>query len=301
VLVTGATGLIGRHVLSLLDDQFETYGVSRVRRESDDRVHWLTADLSVPGSAWKVVEQVEPELLIHLAGTVRGDRSLDAVGPTLAGNLIAGVELLEAATRSHVTKIVVSGSLLEEPASGGPMAVPPSPYGASRWASSAYARMFHALFECPVTILRPAYVYGPGQETTKLVPHVITSLIRGESPKLASGRRRLDFVFAEDVGRAYIAAATTPAAVGETIDLGSGTLTRVEDVVDAIVRMLQPTHSEPRFGAVAERALEQEIEVDTERAKRILDWTASTSLEEGLQRTIAWYAARVHGDAAPSG
>jgi nucleoside-diphosphate-sugar epimerase len=288
-------------VLSLLDDRFEVYGVTRSHQASDGRVSWLTADLGASGSARDVIEQVEPELVIHLAGAVRGDRSLDAVGPTLAANLIASVELLEAATRARVRKIVVSGSLLEEPASGGPMSVPPSPYGASRWASSAYARMFHALFECPVTILRPSYVYGPGQDVTKLVPHVITKVLRGESPELASGRRRLDFVFAEDVGQAYVAAATTAAAPGETIDLGSGTLTRVQDAVDLIVRMIQPARSRPRFGAVAERALEQEIEVDTDRAKRLLGWTASTELEEGLRRTIAWYAERRPDRAAPSG
>ena len=54
-------------------------------------------------------------------------------------------------------RIVISGSLFEEPATGGPQAVPPSPYGASRWASSAYGRMFHALFGAPVIILRPSY------------------------------------------------------------------------------------------------------------------------------------------------
>jgi nucleoside-diphosphate-sugar epimerase len=295
VLVTGATGLIGRHVLSLLDEGFETFAVARAGKEFDARVHWLTADLAVPSSARELVERVEPDVLIHLAGVVRGDRSLDAVRPTLTVNLDASVELLEAATRAQVKKVVFSGSLLEEPASGDPMAVPPSPYGASRWASSAYARMFHALFDLPVTILRPSYAYGPGQEPTKLLPYVITSVLQGQSPELASGRRRIDFVFAEDVARAYVAAATADGAVGETIDIGCGELTPVQDVVDAIVGMLKADDHRPRFGAVPERLLEQEIEVDTERAERLLGWTATTGLEEGLRRTIAWYADRMPG------
>ena len=146
-------------------------------------------------------------MVLHLAGAVRGDRSLDAVHPTLTANLVATVELLEAATRTHVRRIVISGSLLEEPRGGGETAVPPSPYGASRWAATSYARMFHSLFDAPVTILRPSYAYGPGQESTKLLPHVITTVLRGERPELASGERRIDFVFAEDVARAYLAAA----------------------------------------------------------------------------------------------
>ena len=113
---------------------------------------------------------------------------------------MASVEILEAATRLGCRRVVSSGSLLEEPV-GSAQAIPPSPYGASRWAASAYARMFHALFDTPVVILRPSFAYGPGQETTKLVPHVITKLLAGESPELSSRR-------ADD--RLRLRAATSP-------------------------------------------------------------------------------------------
>jgi UDP-glucose 4-epimerase len=289
VLVTGATGLIGSHVVSLLRDQGEVYAVSRSKKASTDQVNWLTCDLAKPGSAENLIERVQPSIVLHLAGAVRGDRSLDAVRPTLTANLVATVELLEAATRARVKRIVVSGSLLEEPTGGGTTLIPPSPYGASRWASTSYARMFHSLFESPVTILRPSYAYGPRQESTKLLPHVISSVLRGERPELASGERRIDFVFAEDVGRAYLAAARAPAVDGETIDIGSGVTTRVRDFVDLAVDMLGQDCPRPLFGAVPERPFEQEIHVDTEHAARLLGWTASTGLEEGLRKTLAWY------------
>jgi UDP-glucose 4-epimerase len=292
VLVTGATGMIGRQVLSLLDDRVEAYAVSRSRK-SDDRVNWLTCDLTEPGSARNLIERIEPAVVLHLAGAVRGDRSLAAVYPTLTANLVATVELLEAATRAQVERIVVSGSLLEEPRGEGATVVPPSPYGASRWASTSYARMFHLVFNAPVTILRPSYAYGPGQDSTKLLPHVISTLLRGERPKLASGERRIDFVFAEDVGRAYVAAATAPAVEGETIDIGSGVMTRTRDFVAAAVDMLGQDCPRPIFGALADRPFEQEIHVDTEPAARLLGWRASTSLDEGLRKTVAWYVRHV--------
>lgn len=288
VLVTGATGLIGRHVVSLLHDDVEVYAVSRSKKSPDDRVNWLTCDLSEPGSAKELIERVQPGVVLHLAGAVRGDRSLEAVHPTFTTNLLATVELLEATTRAGVQRIVISGSLLEEPTKGGVTAVPPSPYGASRWASTSYARMFHSLFETPVTILRPSYAYGPGQDSTKLLPHVISSVLRGRRPELASGERGIDFVFAEDVGRAYLAAATAPGVDGETIDIGSGVTTRVRDFVAAAVDMLGQDCPRPIFGALPERPFEQEIQVDTERAARLLGWTASTSLDEGLRKTVAW-------------
>ena len=300
VLVTGATGLIGRHVVALLRDHAEVYAVSRRKKPASDGVNWLAYDLAEPRSSQDLIERVQPSVVLHLAGAVRGDRSLDAVYPTLTANLVATVELLEAATRAQVQRIVLSGSLLEEPSSGGATAVPPSPYGASRWAATSYARMFHSLFEAPVTILRPSYAYGPGQDATKLLPHVITSALRGERPELASGERRIDFVFAEDVGQAYVAAARAPAVDGETIDLGSGETTRVRDFVAAAVDMLGHDFPRPMFGALPDRPLEQEIHVDTEPAARLLGWTASTSLDEGLRKTVAWYVRQAQAGAVPT-
>jgi UDP-glucose 4-epimerase len=289
--VTGASGLIGRQVEGLLRGRVELFCVSRVEQSGDEECTWLTADLAEPGTARRLVEQVEPLVVIHLAGAVRGDRSLDAVLPTLGANLVASVELLEAASRAGVTRVVASGSLLEEPSSGDPSAVPPSPYGASRWASTMYARLFHTLFGTPVAILRPSYAYGPGQEATKLLPHVISTALRGEQPQLASGERRVDFVYAEDVGRAYVSAATAPGIEGETIDIGCGVLTSVKEVVDAVVDLMGPGAPRPVYGAFGDRPFEQEIRVDTERAARLLGWTATTSLDEGLTRTLAWYVA----------
>jgi nucleoside-diphosphate-sugar epimerase len=297
VLVTGASGLIGRCVAALLRGRVELFCVSRVERRPNGECTWLAADLAEPGTARRLVEHVEPSIVIHLAGAVRGDRSLDAVLPTLGANLLSTVELLEAATRAGVARIVASGSLLEEPSTGDPSATPPSPYGASRWASSMYARLFHTLFETPVTILRPSYAYGPGQETTKLLPHVISTALRGDRPQLASGERLVDFVYAEDVGRAYVTAATAPDVEGVTIDIGCGEATPVRDVVDALVDLMGPETPRPVYGALHDRPFEQEIRVATERAARLLGWTATTALDEGLRRTLAWYV----GEAARAG
>lgn len=236
-----------------------------------------------------MVASVRPHEIIHLAGAVRGDRSLEAVAPTLRANLVATVELLEAATRVGCRRIVLSGSLLEEPATGGPQAVPPSPYGASRWAASAYGRMFHALFDAPVVILRPSFVYGPAQDPTKLIPYVITGLLEGGSPQLSSGERLLDCVYAEDVAHAYIAAASVAGAEGSTIDIGRGVLTSVREIVELILEFIGPTTGQPVFGMLPVRALEQEVRVDVEETARVLGWRATTPLEEGLRATIAWF------------
>jgi UDP-glucose 4-epimerase len=288
VLVTGASGLIGSQVLPLLREA-EVVALSRSPRLNEDGLQWLTCDLAEPRSAFEIVASVRPEVIIHLAGAVRGDRSLEAVTPTFGANLVATVGLLEAATKVGTRRIVLSGSLLEEPAADGANAVPSSPYGASRWAASAYGRMFHALFDAPVVILRPSFAYGPGQEPTKLIPHVIKTLLEGGSPQLSSGKRRLDCVYAEDVAQAYVAAASAPGVEGRTLDIGSGTLSSVRSIVERIVELLGPRPGHPVFDALPVRPFEQEVEVDVEEAAEALGWRATTDLENGLRTTVDWF------------
>jgi UDP-glucose 4-epimerase len=289
VLVTGASGLIGSHLLRVVGTEADLVALSRFPRPDEGGVRWLVCDLTEPGAGADIVSSVRPEVIIHLAGAVRGDRSLEAVAPTLRANLVATVELLEAATRVGCRRIVLSGSGLEEPVPGEPYAVPPSPYGASRWAASAYGRMFHALFDTPVVVLRPTYTYGPGQEPTKLIPHVISGLLDGGSPQLSSGERLLDCVYAEDVAKAYMQAASAPGVEGRTIDIGSGVLTSVREIVQLIVESVGATAGRPAFGTLPVRPLEQQVTVDIEETARVLGWRPTTRLEDGLRATVAWF------------
>jgi nucleoside-diphosphate-sugar epimerase len=288
VLVTGASGMIGRAVLDLLGADVDTHAVSRHRQPHRTGVTWWQKDLGEPGVPRRLMHAVSPEIVIHLAGDVRGVRSIDAVDATLRANLVATVEILEAAQRLACRRIVLSGSLLEEP-TGSAQSTPPSPYGASRWAASGYARMFHALFGTPVVILRPSFAYGPGQERSKLVPHVITKLLAGESPELSSGDRLLDLVYGPDVAEAYLAASVAPNVEGSTIDIGIGCLTSVREVVESIVELIGPTLGAPLFGSFPVRPLEQQIEVDPQVAATAIGWRARTTLVHGLRQTIAWY------------
>ena len=291
--------MIGRAVLGLLGPHEDTHAVSRHPQPAVPGVTWWKQDLSEPGAAARLMHRTVPEVVIHLAGEVRGERSIDAVDATLRANLVATVEILEAAARLACRRVVLSGSLLEEP-TGSAQSTPPSPYGASRWAASGYARMFHALFGTPVVILRPSFAYGPGQERTKLVPHVITKLLAGESPELSSGERMIDFVFAPDVAEAYVAAAQAVGVEGSTIDIGVGHLTSVRDVVETVVELLGPTNGAPAFGRVKVRPLEQQIEVDPHVAAAALGWRARTPLVEGLRQTIDWYRGDAQPETAPA-
>jgi nucleoside-diphosphate-sugar epimerase len=132
-------------------------------------------------------------------------------------------------------------------------------------------------------------VYGPGQpDIQKLVPYATVSFLRGESPALSSGTRLVDWVYIDDTVDALLAAAVADGAAGGTFDVASGELVTVREVVERIRRLVE-AEALPRFGAVPDRPLEHVRLADVEATAASLGWRARTSLDEGLERTVAWY------------
>jgi nucleoside-diphosphate-sugar epimerase len=115
---------------------------------------------------------------------------------------------------------------------------------------------------------------------------VVASRLRGEAPKLSSGRALADWVYVDDVIDAFAAAATADGLAGATLDLGTGTLTSVRAVVEELAAIVDGG-VEPAFGVLADRPLEVAVAADTATAAARLGWTARTSLRQGLERTVA--------------
>jgi nucleoside-diphosphate-sugar epimerase len=194
--------------------------------------------------------------------------------------------MLTAATEIGCRRIVLTGSLTEP--QNGVEAIPSSPYAAAKWTSGAYGRMFHALYQTPVTIVRPFMTYGPRQNPEKIIPYVTGSLLRGESPRLSSGSWQADWIYIDDVIDGMLAAAVVPDVDGCSIDLGSGKLISVREMVCNIARLIESTVT-PEFGALPERPSEEIKVADVAYAEAKLGWKAKSSLCEGLARTVAWY------------
>ncbi|MGN9785153.1 NAD-dependent epimerase/dehydratase family protein [Nonomuraea sp. ZG12] len=336
VLVTGATGFIGGHLVARLSSLgAQVHAVSRrppaagpgEERHDEQRpggqrhdVQWHVADLSDAAATTDLVARVSPEVVLHLASEVTGVREPATVAPTFAGNLTAAVNLLTAVTGTPVRSVVLAGSV-EEPRDG---LAPSSPYAAAKAAATGYARMFHALWQVPVSVLRVAMVYGPGQpDTTKLVPYVTSSLLRGQEPELTSGSRMVTWVYVEDVVDAFVLAGADGAAAGQVLDIGTAEPVSIRDTVELLATLVNDTAVartmtvgpgedprgrsvdrtaangplagrtvRPRFGAVAARPLDRTQRSDPGPAERVLGWRPATSLEAGLRQTIAWYAGR---------
>ena len=291
-LVTGASGFIGRHLCSgLVEKDFEVHAVSRhEQKDKTNGISWRKADLSVFSEVEEVVNSVRPDLIFHLAGEVTGTRKLEYIVPTFQANLASTVYLMTKAAGLGCERFILTGSL-EEPDPGAP-AVPSSPYAAAKWSASGYARMFWELYRLPVSIARLFMVYGPAQrDTSKLVPFVILSLLKGEAPKLSSGQRAVDWIYVEDVVDGLVMMADAPGIEGRTVELGSGHLVTIRQVVEEITRLIG-SQASPLFGALPERPMEQVRVADVEDSYRKIAWKPKTSLTSGLRQTIDWYSSQ---------
>lgn len=289
VLVTGARGMIGSalcRALTTLGANVTGSGRGESSPLNPAIGQWLKADLTRQDETEALFARVRPELVFNLAGFVCGDRAINVVNGTLAGNLVSTVNLLTAAHAAGVLRFVNTGSL-QEPMDA--QEAPCSPYAASKWAANAYARMFESLFDLDVVIVRLFMVYGPGQiDGSKLIPYVTRRFLKGEAPMLTSGTYEADWVYVDDIARGLIAAASVPEARGATFELGTGQLTCVRSIVYTIKHIVG-SDIEPSFGAKPDRPREMVRSADIRSAEEVLSWRPEIDLGKGLPKTVSWF------------
>ncbi|HEY7654278.1 MAG TPA: NAD-dependent epimerase/dehydratase family protein [Methylomirabilota bacterium] len=299
VLITGARGFMGHHLRAAVRAAgAEVHGVSRIRHGYDgDGVRWWRADMEDAEAVKRTISAVQPDIVYHLSGLAQGGASLDLVLPTFRSLLLGTVNLLSAVTVAGCRRTVLIASL-EEPTGDAAEAAPASPYGAAKWAAGAYGRMFHRLYRTPVAVARVFMMYGPHQAEHKVIPYSILSLLDGRPPRLSSGERELDWIYADDVVEGLVHAGIAPGLEGATVDLGSGEATSIREVASEIARLVNPEVL-PLFGVMPDHPQpgERARVADTGKAGRLLGWSARTPLREGLARAVEWYSRRRRGEA----
>jgi nucleoside-diphosphate-sugar epimerase len=169
---------------------------------------------------------------------------------------------------------------------------PASPYGVSKLVNEKYAQVFHALHGLSAVALRYFNVFGPRQDPTSeysaVIPLFITKMLRGERPTIyGDGEQSRDFVYVGDVVRANLAAASSPGAAGEAINVGGGVGTTVNGLLRAVNGVLgmavEAIHAAPRPGDILHST------ADIAKAQRLLGPEPGLSFRDGLAKTVAWY------------
>jgi nucleoside-diphosphate-sugar epimerase len=297
-VVTGGSGFIGANLsarLRTLGAEVHTVGRSASRGAGEGR-HWQT-DLADPAAAASLVKALKPSYVFHLASHVMGAPDRHHVLPAFRSNLQTTVSLLCALADAGWTRMITAGSLVEPDENE--RSIPNSPYAAAKWASSDYARLFHALYDFPIAIARIFMVYGPRQnDMTKLVPYVIDSVLHGTAPKITSGSYAVDWIFVDDVVDGLIRLAVASGVDGKTVDLGSGSLITTKELVDLLCSLMEAPLS-PVYGALPDRPLEPVRTADVAASARAIGWRPKTPLAEGLGRTIDWYRANLTSEREP--
>lgn len=294
VLVTGASGFIGQHLVTRLQDyEAETYAGSPPASESGPTsrpsslsAHRVVFDVRDGEAVQTAVDRVDPAVVFHLAAA--GVTS-PAINPRLALMVNAGgaVNLLEALREGDVKRIVMVGTSHEYGAREATEGLDPySAYAASKVAAWAYGRMYWRAHGLPVVTVRPFQVYGPGQTDRALIPGVIRAALSGDDFVTTAGKQVRDFVHVEDIVSGMMAAAEAPEIEGRSLDLGTGAGHAVRHIVDRIWQLTR-AEGEIQSGALPYRAGEpMHLVADAQRTAQLTGWRAVTSLEEGLAATI---------------
>ncbi len=309
VLVTGGAGFIG----STLVDQLLAHGhevhavddlstgslsnLDEARREGS--VHFHRFDIAGEGFG-DLVPRVKPEIVLHLAAQASVPRSVADPLLDAQTNVMGLLRVLDACVASEVRKIVytssggtIYGTQRKLPIKENAVGRPLSPYGITKKAGEDYLRFYEAEYGLDFTSLALANVYGPRQDPHgegAVVSRFAQRLNAGQPPRIdGTGEQTRDFVFVDDVANAFVRA--MEAGSGETFNISTGIETSINDLFRSMAKATsfpgEPEYGPARPGDVMRSAL------DPSKAEEGLGWRAWTPLDEGTQRTIAWYEKRV--------
>ncbi|HEX9889824.1 MAG TPA: NAD-dependent epimerase/dehydratase family protein [Nitriliruptorales bacterium] len=312
VLVTGGAGFIGsnlvdrllaedRRVVAVDDLSTGTLtNLAEARRSAPGSFEFQRLDLT-KGALDAVVERHHPEVIVHLAAQMNVRASVEHPVHDAMVNVVGTIEVLEAARRHGVRKVVFAtsgGCIYGEPSEdqlpvgeqAGPTAVAHSPYGASKRCAEEYLRTYRELYGVNWTSLALSNVYGPRQDPAGEagVVAIFTERMMAGQPCViyGDGEQTRDFVFVDDVVHAFVLAMDR--GDDERFNIGTSERTSVNQLYRALAAATgygrEPVYAPARTGELRHSA------VATSKAARGLDWKPWTTLEEGLATTLRWAA-----------
>jgi nucleoside-diphosphate-sugar epimerase len=294
ILVTGATGCIGRHALPrLVAGGWDVHALSSGRATPE--VAGVTLHVSVllpPGAGARAIASIRPEALLHLAWFVAPGRW--AVAPANLDWVPASLELVRAFADAGGQRLVGAGSGLEYDWNYGYCSERRTPcqphtlYGTCKHALHLMVEDFAARAGLSAAWARIFFLYGPFEHPDRLVAFVIRSLIKGARAPCSHGMQVRDYLFADDVAAALVALVDRPDVRG-AINVASGQPITLRSLAGRAGDLLGKRELID-FGAIPAAATDMPLVVaDVTRLTSELGWRPAFDLDSGLGRTIEWW------------
>lgn len=242
----------------------------------------------------RAIAEYEIDTVFHLAAQVQVSvAKADPIG-TLEANVQGTWKVLEACRRQKVSRVIIASSDKaygdgETPYKETQALLPNGIYATSKACADMLAQTYAAEYGMAVAITRCGNLYGPGHTNwSTLIPGTIRSVLKGERPVLRSnGGPRRDFLYVEDAVEGYLKLAESQATGAFNFGCG-GRGTSVLQVVDSISSVMGSS-LEPIVEDISPAVEIQDQVLDYSKAARLLDWHPRHTLEQGLEKTVAWY------------
>lgn len=307
VLVTGAGGFIGSHLIErLVDLGAEVKGFLRYNSRNDwglleilprhmlDSLQIVSGDLKDYDAVLGAAKDVD--VIFHLGSLISIPYSYNRPRDTIENNISSTLNVLTAARDLGVEKIVhtssseVYGTALYVPIDEKHPLQGQSPYSASKIGADKIAESFYCAFDLPVATIRPFNTYGPRQSTRAIIPTIITQAIQQETIKLGSLFPTRDYTYVKDTVNGFIKVAESDRSIGEVINIGSNFEVSMGDLAGKISSLLDKKIDiiQDSSRVRPQKSEVQRLWCDNAKARRLLNWGPQVSLDEGLQETIEW-------------
>lgn len=311
VVVTGAGGFIGSHLVSLLLTEgadvtaFVRYnsrgdeGLLRYAKDEHpgtDRLTVVAGDIRDGRAVRELFNGAET--VFHLAALIGIPYSYANPTDVVHTNVLGTMNVLNAAVDAGVARVVhtstseVYGTAQYVPIDELHPLQGQSPYSASKIGADKLAESYCRSFGLAVTTVRPFNAYGPRQSSRAVIPTIIAQALAGDVIRLGALSTRRDFTFVEDTARGFLLAGASEAAVGDVVNIGSGSDIAISGVIEEVNRILgretKVVLEENRLRPGRSEVLR--LLCDRRKAQGLIGWAPTVNFTDGLRRTVDWVA-----------